>query len=656
MAAFLDNCKFTPTAGGTTDWTYSAAATGYQSPAAAGVVNGEKYKYLAISADLTQWEIGEGAYNTSTGVLPRTSVLYNSSGTGIAAGQSGAGSKISFTLVPNVAVVGVKEDLLAFDEASSFSATQKNQAQKNLGLPAVLPGYLYGLTLSTAGSSSSFGVASGVATDGTAADFMSLSSAFTKTTSAWSAGSGNGALDTGTIAVSTWYWVFLVKNVSTQAVDVLITKAVAATTPSPTLPSGYTLYRYIGSMLTNGSSQWTSFNQFGSTFYWTTAVTDVANGSPSSNTDVTQTLTVPLGVRVRPILRTNAISNTVNAADIAIRSPDLMSAEATPQADTTNGPLPSIGVTIAGSTITRIGGDVGVPLYTNTSGQIVYRAYYPSGGASSVSIRTYGWVDERGAGVVSGGGSPVASQQLAPFMRSYLAGLTLSTAGSSTTFSVAAGTAADSTNTDMMTFSASISKTTSAWAAGSAAGSLDTGTIAASTWYHAYLIKNESTGAVDVLVSLSASSPTLPSGYTLFRRIGSMKTNSSSQWTKFVQDGDEFLWSAPTTGDISVSIGTSPTNVTTNVPSGVQVWAIVNGLLNNGTVGTQIGLYSPDNGTPSSNTSFGWTVSNTSTGVGTGIAKIRTDTSQHIVGSSNVASSSVNATTFGWVDRRGRDN
>jgi len=95
MAAFLDNCKFTPVAGGTTDWTFSAAVTGYQSPSAAGVVNGTKYKYFAASADLTQWEIGEGAYNTSTGILSRTTVLFNSSGTGIAAGQSGAGAKIA---------------------------------------------------------------------------------------------------------------------------------------------------------------------------------------------------------------------------------------------------------------------------------------------------------------------------------------------------------------------------------------------------------------------------------------------------------------------------------------------------------------------------------------------------------------------------------
>ena len=54
MAAFLDGCRFNPAAGGTTDWTYSSAVTGYQSPSAANVVNGRLYKYRAESADLSQ--------------------------------------------------------------------------------------------------------------------------------------------------------------------------------------------------------------------------------------------------------------------------------------------------------------------------------------------------------------------------------------------------------------------------------------------------------------------------------------------------------------------------------------------------------------------------------------------------------------------------
>jgi hypothetical protein len=128
MAAFLDACRFNPAAGGTADWTYSSAVTGYQSPAAANVVNGRLYKYRAESADLSQWEIGEGAYNTSTGVLARTTVLFNSSGTT---------SKINFTTTPQVAVVALKEDLISVEEANSFTTTQQTQARSNIGVSAI---------------------------------------------------------------------------------------------------------------------------------------------------------------------------------------------------------------------------------------------------------------------------------------------------------------------------------------------------------------------------------------------------------------------------------------------------------------------------------------------------------------------------------------
>ncbi len=132
MAAFLDNCRFIPTAGGTADFTYLSAAGGCQSPAAAGAQNGVKYKLRAESTDLTQWEIFEGAYNSTTGTFARTTVLYNSSGTGIASGQSGAGSKINFSTVPQVAVVGLAEDLISIEVANNFTAAQQAQARANI--------------------------------------------------------------------------------------------------------------------------------------------------------------------------------------------------------------------------------------------------------------------------------------------------------------------------------------------------------------------------------------------------------------------------------------------------------------------------------------------------------------------------------------------
>src|SRR6202035_4001896 len=123
MAAFLDGCRFNPTAGGTTDWTYSSVVPGYQSPAAANAVSGRLYKYRAESADLSQWELGEGAYNSTSGTFARTTVLFNSSGTT---------TKISFSSAPQVAIVALKEDLISIEEANAFSPAQQAQARSNL--------------------------------------------------------------------------------------------------------------------------------------------------------------------------------------------------------------------------------------------------------------------------------------------------------------------------------------------------------------------------------------------------------------------------------------------------------------------------------------------------------------------------------------------
>ena len=113
-SSLLDVCRFNPTAGGTTDWTYSSAVQGYQSPAAAGAVNGAQYSYRAESADLSQWEVGIGTYNTATGVLSRTTVLFNSAGTT---------AKINFTVAPQVAVVALAEDLPSNTAWTAYTPT-----------------------------------------------------------------------------------------------------------------------------------------------------------------------------------------------------------------------------------------------------------------------------------------------------------------------------------------------------------------------------------------------------------------------------------------------------------------------------------------------------------------------------------------------------
>jgi hypothetical protein len=107
MASLLDICRFVPSTSGTSDFIYSETVQGYQSPLAAGIVNGKTYKYRAESSDLAQWEVGEGTYNSGTGTLVRTTILYNSLGTT---------AKINFSAPPQIAYIVLKGELQALDK------------------------------------------------------------------------------------------------------------------------------------------------------------------------------------------------------------------------------------------------------------------------------------------------------------------------------------------------------------------------------------------------------------------------------------------------------------------------------------------------------------------------------------------------------------
>lgn len=99
---YLDVCRFNPTAGGTTDFVYSSAVPGYQSPTTAGAMDSAPYYYRAESADLSQWEVGIGTWSVGSTTLARTTILFNSLGTT---------AKINFSTVPQVGIVALAEGL-----------------------------------------------------------------------------------------------------------------------------------------------------------------------------------------------------------------------------------------------------------------------------------------------------------------------------------------------------------------------------------------------------------------------------------------------------------------------------------------------------------------------------------------------------------------
>ena len=155
--------------------------------------------------------------------------------------------------------------------------------------------------------------------------------------------------------------------------------------------------------------------------------------------------------------------------------------------------------------------------------------------------------------------------------KGYLFGLTLSNDGSAPThvLDIAAGKCRDSTDTGDMVLSAITKDLNSSWVVGTGNGGLDTGSVGNNT-YHVFVIKRTDTNVVDVLFSLSATSPTLPASYTLFRRIGSIIRVSAAIKT-FIQDGDNFTWMVPINDVNATNPGTSAVTRTLTIPTGIRI-------------------------------------------------------------------------------------
>lgn len=265
---------------------------------------------------------------------------------------------------------------------TAFQTAQSNFTD----LYSVFKNYIAGVILSYS-STTVFGISAGVVMDSTNAQPMVLASAYTKSTSAWAVGTGNGALDTGSIATATWYHVYVIKRVDTNVVDILFSTHAS----SPTLPTNYTLKRRIGSLLTDGSSHWIKWVQDNDTFMWDIPVADVAASNPGTAA-VTRTLTTPLGVRVKALFFTLGQGNNPSTdSPGAVSISDLSLTDIA--ASSSNGTISAYLNLNAGNAFV-LGGSG--QCYTNTSSQVRSRVQISSTN-TAIFITTMGWVDTRGA-------------------------------------------------------------------------------------------------------------------------------------------------------------------------------------------------------------------------------------------------------------------
>ncbi|MGE0151787.1 MAG: hypothetical protein AB7R90_04165 [Reyranellaceae bacterium] len=256
-------------------------------------------------------------------------------------------------------------------------------------------GHIFGLTLSNNGSDANndIDIAAGSARDGGNDTDIILSSGLTKRLDAsWSAGSGNGGIDSGSKANSTTYHVWLIGKNAGADPDVLFSTSVS----SPTMPTNYTKKRRIGSILTDGSGNIRGFVQIGDLFLWKARIT-AGVGNASSRT--LNAISVPAGVKFQAIfeatLAETATSDKTSARYVTFSSPDENDITPSSSPSLMSYPTPvdfNSEVGQYGSHLVFAAGQFEVS--TDTSARIYYRTAGSSG--VSVGFSTIGWRDTRG--------------------------------------------------------------------------------------------------------------------------------------------------------------------------------------------------------------------------------------------------------------------
>jgi len=236
--------------------------------------------------------------------------------------------------------------------------------------------YLAGCQLTNnAGSpNTKIDVAAGQAQDVNNAGAMTLANITKDISATWTVGNAGGLAPSLTLTASTWYHVFVIKRADTNVVDAYFdSSSVAVNIPAP-----YTLFRRVGSVLTDAGTLLLAFIQDGDYFQWKVPLLETTSATPGTNA-VTQTLAnAPLGVLNRVVL------NVTNAASMFAYLSDLATTDAAPSA--TVAPLSNAGTSGAST-----GGNQ-VIVRTNASAQIRTR----NSANVRLFIATVGWYDTRG--------------------------------------------------------------------------------------------------------------------------------------------------------------------------------------------------------------------------------------------------------------------
>ncbi|QIG75016.1 hypothetical protein EVC14_018 [Rhizobium phage RHph_I3_18] len=139
--------------------------------------------------------------------------------------------------------------------------------------------------------------------------------AFTKRINAtFSAGSGNGGLDTGAVGASGTYFAYALRKDSDRTFDVVFSASATSAGVTTTLLTGYTIIKQIGVVLTDASSLIRQFIMYARDEYtFVTPIKDAVSAAISS-TSALLSLTVPNGVKSKAKLRFQYQSTATTAS------------------------------------------------------------------------------------------------------------------------------------------------------------------------------------------------------------------------------------------------------------------------------------------------------------------------------------------------------
>jgi hypothetical protein len=243
-------------------------------------------------------------------------------------------------------------------------------------------GHIFGLTLSnnTTDPVNDIDIAAGEAASTEANQvLMTRGTTLTKQLDvAWAVGSGNGGLDTGTIANDT-YHVWLIQRSDTGVVDALFSKSAS----SPMTPPSSDRKRRIGSILRESGSI-VAFKQVEDRFYRSLTALDV-NETGSGSSQRVFAMSVPTGIAVEWF--GSCTVDATSGVTAQVRFYSLLQSDVA-----VDGNISQVVAIASGSTqvSSQLRGIV-----TNTSAQIAFRMGVSS---SSVTTRvaTEGWIDTRG--------------------------------------------------------------------------------------------------------------------------------------------------------------------------------------------------------------------------------------------------------------------